>query len=115
MNVTTNQIQRGLVRYIENDVVKSISDKPVMMVAAVLGVLLKNSDGAVEKVMANPIVSALLPQTAEGGYDLDGLFQAIYDTIQQYGNFSLKLPLLSSPFVFSADDFRKLKSYMEEG
>lgn len=114
MNVSKEQIQRGLVKYLENDVVKVIGDKPVMMATAVITSMIKNDDSMIGRAVSNPIVSVLLKHNADGSYDLDGLFNAITSTISEYGNFEVKFPLLGKPFIFNKNDFDKLKSYIEE-
>lgn len=115
MNVTKRQIQNGLFHYIQEDVVKAIPDKPVMMAAAVLASMLKTNDAAVDRVLEHPLVGILLARNADGAYNLDGLFQAIQDTINTYGKLEIKLPLLRAPFAFDGQDFARLKSYIEEG
>lgn len=115
MSVTKRQIQQGLVQYMDNEVVKAISDKPVMMAAAVISAMLKNSDAAVDRVIESPVMSILLGRNDDGTFDIDPLFAAIQDTVNTYGKFELKIPLLKDPFRFSAEDFRALKSYIEGG
>lgn len=115
MNVTKQQIQHGVVKYLENDVVKAIGDKPVMMIAAVIASMVKNSDSTVEKILEHPFVSLLLSMNEDGTYNLDNLFDAILSTLKTYGNFELPVPFLRKPLVFNADDFNNLKAYIEEG
>lgn len=115
MNVTKQQIQSGIVRFMENDVVKVIHDKPVMMAAAVIASLVKNSDSTIDKALDNPLIAVLLSKGDDGTYNLDALFDAITDTINRYGNFELRIPLLRQPFIFNVNDFRNLKSYIEGG
>lgn len=115
MGVTKDQIQHGLVKFMEEVVVKGISDKPIMMVMAVLAALLKNSDKVVAVLLDNPVVCALLCQDEEGRYNLDTLFGAIRSTIDKYGTFDITIPLTKSPLRFNADDFATLKRMIEEG
>lgn len=115
MEVSKSQIQSGLVKYIENDVVKSIGDKQVMMIASVFGNVVKNSDSTIDALLENPIVSAIMGKNQNGKYDIEVLYNAIIATLDEYGNFELKIPFLRSPFIFNKEDFKKLKAYIEEG
>ncbi len=114
MDVTREQIKNGVVKYLENEVVKTIKDKPVMMLTAIATNMMKSNDKAIDKLLDNPILSALL-SGENGNYNLDALYDSIMQTMDTYGNLELKLPLIKAPFIFNKTDVENLRNYIEGG
>lgn len=114
MNVTKNQIINGVVRYAKTEIVNNITDKPVKMMFAAAVKALELAPTMADKIFNKPMVSAIL-QEENGKYNLDNAYQILTETMTEYGDFPITLPIIKAPLIFNKTDIAKLKNYIEEG
>lgn len=114
MNVTKNQIISGVVKYAKIEIINSITDKPVKMMFAAGVKSLELVPSIADKIFSNPMVSAIL-QEENGQYNLDNAFNILSETMTEYGDFPVTIPVVNKPLIFNKMDVAKLKEYIEEG
>lgn len=117
MTVTKQQIINGVVKYAKNEIINKIIDKPLKMIIATCISMMEVNPSVADVVFNNPMVCAILNEN-DGMYDIDGLIEVIGKTMDEYGDFPVKIPAIKfiSPsekeLTFGAGDIRKLKDYI---
>lgn len=115
MDVTKQQIHRGVVKYLEHDVLNAVEgDAFVLWTTALLTAIIKRSERLVDTILDNPWV-ILLARNPDGTYNTDVLFDSLNEVAGKYGNLDLKSSPLKLPVVFSMEDFKHLRAYIEGG
>lgn len=121
MNVTKQQIVNGAIKYMKDEVIAKITDKPFKMAAAVFVSMLENNPAIADKFFENDIVAAILNKKADGTYDIEKICETLEKTLTEYGDFPLKIPPIKfiSPtekeLNFSGRDIRTLKDCIVGG
>ena len=120
MRVTKSQIVHGLTDYIQSEVLPKMRDEKAMQIILTIGANAILANGkAVNAVLENDIVRALLEADENGTYDINSIAVAMRSAISQYGSFPLKIPAipLISPHEITlnlnADDVDYLKQRIE--
>ena len=117
--VTKQQMVNGLIRFIDDEVIAKVDDRPVRIMLAVAVSALKANPSMIDAVLNNDIISmALAPK--DGMYDITPMMQILKETLIKYGEFPVVIPPIKfiSPtekiLKFSADDVAKLEKYIGE-
>lgn len=114
MNVTKIQIINGVIKYAKNEIVNNITDKPVKMMFAAGVKSLELVPSVADKFFNNSIVSTII-QDENGLYNLDNIYQILTETMTEYGDFPVTIPVIKTPLIFRKSDVAKLKEYIEGG
>ena len=113
--VSKNQIINGLIRYVKNEVIDKITDRPLKMVLATGVSMLETNPSIADPVFKSSFISGL---EKDGAYDIDGICEIIEKTMKEYGDFPITIPSIKfiSPtekeLSFNTEDIRKLKKYI---
>ena len=118
MRVRKSQLVKGFLNYIENEVIPQVDDKTTQILASVAVKSVKANPAIADKFLENALVKPLLDEN-EDGYNIDTLFNAIGESISQYGSFTVTIPAvpLLSPsekiFSFKQSDFDEIRRRIE--
>lgn len=121
MNVTKQQIVNGTIKYIKDEVINKITDKPFKIALAVGVSMAEKKPEIVDKFFEDDTISKLLNKRSDETYDIEEISEILEKTLNEYGDFPVKIPAIKfiSPtekeLSFSSSDIRKLKSYIEGG
>lgn len=118
MRVSKEQIVNGLVSYVENEVLPQIEDKPTQIILSVAVKAVKANKTLVDSVFEHPLIKSLLVQEGEN-YEINGLFNAVEESVRQYGEFPVYIPPIPiiSPkeqtMKFKGEDVAEIKRRIE--
>ena len=118
MRVSKDNIVKGIVSYVEEEVIPHIEDKPTQIILSVAIRAIQSNKTLVDSVFANPLVQSLLVKDGDD-YEIDGLFSAIGESIKEYGEFPVSIPPIPiiSPkeqtLRFNQDDVAEIKRRIE--
>lgn len=121
MRVKKDNIVNGIVSYVENEVIPKIGDKATQIIASVGVNAIRSNTKLVDAVFNNGIVKVLLDDDGSGTYETDGLFDAVQDSLEKYGNFPLQIPPIPiiSPvekqLTFTPADIAEIRHRVERG
>lgn len=119
MNVTKQQIVNGTMRYINEEVINKITDKPLKIALAVGISIIDKKPEIINTFFDNDRISKILNKKDDGTYDIGEITDMIENTLTQYGDFPVTIPAIKfiSPMEkilnFSAFDIRRLREYIE--
>lgn len=119
MNVTKQQIVNGATRYINEEVISKITDKPLKIALAVGVSIIDKKPEIINAFFDDDKVAKILNRKDDDTYDIGEIVEAIEKTLAQYGDFPIKIPAIKfiSPtekeLSFSTSDVRKLREYIE--
>lgn len=122
MNVTKQQIVNGTMKYINEEVINKITDRPLKIALAVGISMIDKKPEIINAFFDDDDddkVTKILNKKDDGTYDIGEITEAIENTLAQYGDFPLTIPPIRfiSPtekiLNFSAFDIRKLREYIE--
>lgn len=119
MNITKQQIVNGIIKYINEEVINKITDKPLKIAIAVGVSMIDKKPEAINGFFENDRISSILNKKDDGTYDIGEITEAIENTLAQYGDFPVTIPAIKfiSPtektLNFSAFDIRRLREYIE--
>lgn len=119
MNVTKQQIVNGATRYINEEVINKITDKPLKIALAVGVSMIDRKPEIINAFFEDDRISKILNKKDDGTYDIREITEAIEKTLAQYGDFPVKIPAIKfiSPtekeLSFSTSDIRRLREYIE--
>ena len=118
MRVSKTQLVCGIVDYVENEVIPNVGDKPTQIIASIAVKSVKTNPALADIFLENPMIKVLLDEN-ENGYEINGLFESIEESVKQYGPFPLTIPPIPivSPveklLTFSAADVSEMKRRIE--
>lgn len=121
MNVTKQQIVNGTIKYIKDEVINKVTDKPFKIALAVGVSMAEKKPEIVDKFFDDDTISKILNKRSDETYDIEEITEILEKTLNEYGDFPVKIPAIKfiSPtekeLSFSSSDIRKLKSYIEGG
>lgn len=119
MNVTKQQIVDGATRYINEEVINKITDRPLKIALAVGISMIDKKPEIINAFFDDDKVTKILNKKDDGTYDIGEITEAIENTLAQYGDFPLTIPAIRfiSPtekiLNFSTSDVRRLREYIE--
>lgn len=118
MRVSKDQIVNGVVSYVEDEVIPHIGDKPTQIILSVAIKAIQANKTLVDSVFEHPLVKSLLIRDGDN-YEIDGLFDAIEESVKEYGEFPVCIPPIPiiSPkeqtLKFVEDDVAEIKRRIE--
>lgn len=119
MNVTKEQIVNGTIKYIHEEVINKITDKPLKIALAIGVSVIDKKPEIVDEFFDNDKVEKIFNKRVDGTYDIGEITDVVEKTLAQYGDFPIKIPAIKfiSPtekeLSFSTSDVRKLREYIE--
>lgn len=117
MQATKQHIVNGLVKYSKNEIIPKISDKAFKIIVSAATTMIEFHPEIITKYLDNEMISSILMENG-GFYDIDMVVETLEKTLEEYGDFSLKIPGIKfiSPeekvLNFTAADIKKLKTYI---
>jgi len=121
MNVTKEQIINGITKYIKDEVIEKITDKPFKIAMAVGVSMLENNGEIAKKLFENELALAVLGKNDDDTFDIEKITDALEKALSQYGDFPVTIPAIKfiSPtektLNFSSQDIKTLKNYIVGG
>lgn len=118
MRVNKMQLINGILAYAESEVVPQVGDKPTQIIVSVAIKSIRTNPALADLILGNQIIKALLDEN-ENGYEIDGLFTAMEESIRQYGPFPVVIPPipiispLEKTLTFSESDVAEMKRRIE--
>ena len=115
MNVTKQQIINGVVKYINEEVIDKIIDKPLKIAIATGVAMIQTNPNITGKFLDDDMISMVLGKKDDGTYDISTILETLKSSIDKYGDFPVKIPAIKfiSPtekeLYFSGKDVEKLK------
>lgn len=119
MEVSKDQIARGLASYIRDDVSPNVADNATRIVLAIAASAIAANPKLIDAVLENPMFSAVAKRG--NGYDMTILKTATVDAMDKYGGLSVTIPGIKfvSPddkvLQFSGTDVARLVERIERG
>lgn len=119
MNVTKQQIVNGATRYINEEVINKITDRPLKIALAVGVSMIDRKPEIINAFFDDDRVAKIFNKRDDGTYDIGEITEAIEKTLAQYGDFPVTIPTIKfiSPtektLNFSTSDIRRLREYIE--
>ena len=111
--VNFNQIQSGLVRYIDNDLLPMVTGWKKWGFGAVASLALANMTEIFNKIKTNDFVRLLGVVDIDDMIDIDKLYRAVYDQAQK-GAVTFDLPIVGALTV-NKTDLERIYRYIKEG
>ena len=121
MNATRQQIINGTIKYMKEEVIAKITDRPLKMVIAFGVSMFEMNSNVANKFFENGIVSQILYKNDDGTYDIEKIIDTLEKTLGEYGDFPITIPAIKfiSPtekiLNFSRQDIKTLKNYIIGG
>lgn len=121
MNVTKQQLVNGVIKYVKEEVVNKITDRPLKMAIAFGVSMFEMNPAIANKFFENDIVSQILCKNDDGTYNIEKITDALEKTLGEYGDFPVTIPVIKfiSPtektLNFSRQDIKTLKDYIVGG
>lgn len=121
MNVTKQQIVNGITKYVKDEVIEKITDKPFKIAMAVGISMLENNAEIANKFFENELVLAILGKNDDDTFDIEKISEALEKALTEYGDFPVIIPAIKfiSPtektLNFSSRDIKALKNYIVGG
>lgn len=117
MQVTKEQIAKGVSAFIQEDMIPHITDSGMQLLLGITAGAVETKPGILDKLLENEMLAAV----AKSGdhYDLDLLKKAATAAIDKYGKLEITIPGIKfiSPhdkvLNFTSEDIRKLVDRIE--
>lgn len=120
MRVTKEQLIKGTIEYIGEDVIPQITDdKALQILLDIMVNSVKANSKLADPIFENNTVKTFLKCNDDGTYDLEGSFNIISSSIKKYGPFPVVIPPIKyvSPkekeLSFTESDIAELKRRIE--
>lgn len=116
MDVTKEQIIKGVIQFAKADVIAKVPDKPFRMGLSAAVYLLELKPKIADIVLEHPV--ARMISNENGTYDLELLCEVAEKTIKEYGDFSITIKGNSlapekRELKFVVEDVEKIKAHIE--
>jgi hypothetical protein len=117
MEVTKEQIAKGVSRFIQEDMIPQISESGMQLVLGIAAGAIETRPQILDKLLENEMLSAIAK--VGNNYDLTALRNAATSAVDKYGKLQITIPGIKfiSPgdkvLQFSSDDIRKLVARIE--
>lgn len=120
MRVTKEQLIKGTIEYIGEDVIPQITDdKALQILLDIMVNSVKANSKLADPIFENNTVKTFLKCNDDGTYDLEGSFNIISSSVKKYGPFPVVIPPIKyvSPkekeLSFTESDIAELKRRIE--
>ena len=95
MRVSKSQIVHGVTGYIQDEILPKMGDeKAIQIIASIAVNAALTNEKAVDAVMENSMIRALLEEDGSRTYELSGIADAMRAAIEQYGSFPVRVPAI---------------------
>lgn len=117
MEVTKEQIAKGIAAFISEDMIPSVSDTGMQLVLGIAAGAVSAKPQLLDKILENEMLAAVAK--TGNGYDLGVLKNAATTAVDKYGKLTVTIPGIKfiSPedklFQFGSDDIRRLINRIE--
>ena len=117
MKVTKEQLVNGVVKFIENNLMKDVGDRHMKFVLAMAKDSLKENENLIDSFFKSPMMSTIVMEN-DGNYDLTHFFSILKSVMSEYNSYSIALPKipLFSPveksLKITSEDIDKLIKYI---
>lgn len=111
--VTLGQVQNGVARYIDAEILPMMDGWKRWVFGGLGGVAIARADTVYKALAGNPMLQALGVIGADGGIDVDILYQEFRRQAQKSGPVSIDIPGIGSLKLGEAD-IEKLYKYITE-
>lgn len=109
--VTVKQVQTGIVRYVDNDLLPHLEGMKKIGLGIYMGLASENIGAAIQKYKDHPAVAMLNVVTDDGMVDIDKVYTVAKPMFDQKQ--SIDLPLIGR-VTFDGSDVEKLYRYISE-
>lgn len=109
--VTVKQVQSGIVRYVDSDLLPHLDGMKKIGLGIYMGLASENIGAAIQKYKDHPAVAMLNVVTEDGMVDIDKVYAVAKPMFEQKQ--SIDLPLIGR-VTFDGDDVEKLYRYISE-
>ena len=120
MEATKQQVINGLTRYVKNEMLNKITDRPFKMGMATVISLLETNPHLADKILDNDLIEMVFASKNKDMYEIDNL-EVVARTLDEHGDLPIHIGGIKfiSPeakeLVFSGNDIRRLKDYIIGG
>lgn len=117
MTVSKSQLVKGVVKFIENDLMKYVGDRHMKFVLAMVKDSLNENEDLIDSFFRTPMMSSIVIEDDEK-YDLTHFFAILKNVMSEYDSYAITLPKipLFSPveksLKITAEDIDKLIKYI---
>ena len=117
MEVTKEQIAKGVSKFIQEDMIPHITDNGMQLLLGIVAGAVETKPAVLDKLLENEMVS--LFAKIGNNYDLDVIKKVAVSAMNKYGKLEITIPGIKfiSPnekvLNFSADDIRRLAERIE--
>lgn len=109
--VTVKQVQSGIVRYVDSDLLPHLDGMKKIGLGIYMGLASENIGAAIQKYKDHPAVAMLNVVTEDGMVDIDKVYAVAKPMFDQKQ--SIDLPLIGR-VTFDGNDVEKLYRYISE-
>lgn len=117
--VTKKKLLTAIIKFVKNEVIPHISEKPLKMVLSAALYAIDSKPDIIDPFLNNPIVAAIL-QGDDGEYDTTLIFGVLDSLVTEYGGIPVTIPQIKfitsteTTLTFYSGDVEKLKWYVME-
>lgn len=117
MDVTKEQIARGVARFIQEDVIPNVGDSATQIVLGITASAIDTNPKILDKLLDNEMLATVAK--VGNNYNLTTLQNAATSAIDKYGKLTVTIPGIKfiSPdekiLQFSSEDVRRLIAHIE--
>ena len=117
MEVTKEQIAKGIAKFIQDDMIPHITDGGMQMILGVVSGAIEEKPSILDKFLENEMLAAVAK--SGNNYDLSVLKKAAMESINKYGKLEITIPGIKfiSPnekvLNFASDDIQVLVDRIE--
>lgn len=117
MKVTKDNLVKGLIKFINDDLIPQVGDRNKKFVLAMAKDSLRQNENLIDEFMQNPMVSTLVVKDGDE-YDVTLLLTILKNTLTEYESLSVAIPRIPifSPteklLKITVEDIEKLIKYI---
>lgn len=108
---STDQIMRGIVNYIDSEVMSKLPASNRWLVGTMVVLANNKTANVVESLKENSLVKAFGIVDDSGNVDVDALITAMKESINRYGNIVIDIPAVCK-LTFDSHDLDRLEAYI---
>ena len=112
--VTIEQVKNGLTKYVDSEILPSISGGKRFALGVGAALAIKNLENTLNKYMNSPVLSALGILDDGSNIDIDKVYAAATETLTGMDKFSIDVPMLGV-LTFRQGDLDALWAAIKEG
>lgn len=114
--VSKEQIKKGLLKFMEEEMIPVIEDKNLQIITALAVGIMQSKDSVLDSILQNKMVTIFFPYNdKEKTWDIENGMKSLKETLNKYGALSVTIPAI--PFIapeekqlkFSVKDIERLE------